>query len=183
MICYTFCSSSLDTNPHTRGAAALGSGAVALFSPDPSSFETPLRPLFNNCVYAMTAKNEPMVGPTQYTQCAFHLPAQIAGSSERAGFIEAPVRAELTELHATMTSPMSKGAIAFGPLSSTAVPKTTRTRMNVRTTSNISAWPDPMPGEGVVAAKDPCTYPTTWCISAWPLCYSQLYNFKFMYKE
>ena len=87
-------------------------------------------------LYTSAARPLPTSGPNQNTQCSVQTSATTAGPSERAGFIEVPVKGTATKCPTRIARPIATGARWRIPLGSIAVAKTTNTKANVSTASS-----------------------------------------------
>ncbi len=84
----------------------------------------------------------PAIGPTIHTTASSHTPPTSAGPNHRAGFIAAPVYGPKARMSNAIASPIVKPAVlVHGPLPSTAVPNTTKTRKKVRIASRTMPVP------------------------------------------
>ena len=87
----------------------------------------------------------PAIGPTIQTYQSAQSVVARAGPNHRAGFIAAPVYGPKAMMSNAITSPIVSPAVfENGPRSSTAVPKTAKTRKNVVTASITMPLPTAM---------------------------------------
>ena len=100
----------------------------------------------------------PAIGPTIHTTELSQSPPTSAGPNQRAGFIAAPVSGPNAMMSNAITRPIVNPAVLFqGPLSSTAVPNTAKTRKNVRIASMTMPVPTDTPGPSAGAPAPPAS--------------------------